>query len=96
MGSVIAADDFGNPLVDGGYSISGDLNSSGFTSEEIDTGGFFSGIIGIFTSMGRAIALVTFGITDALEGLAQWVVSIISGAITLFTIFWIIDSFWSG
>ena len=91
----------GNLFVNNGYSTNAELNSSGFSSDEIDTGtggiwSFFSGVASVFVAIGRFIGLVFFGITPALSGLPQYLLSAWQSALTLFTIGFIIDSLWSG
>jgi hypothetical protein len=85
-----------NPLHDGGYNISGEFNSTGFNESELDSGGFFSGILGVFNALSRVVGLVFFGLTPAVTGLLQVLFSLWASGWTLFTIGFIIDSFWSG
>ena len=79
-----------------GYNSTGTINSTGFSSDEIDTGGFFSGIIGIFTAMGRIIGFYTLGLTPALTGSAQIIFSAWQILLSIFTIGFIISAFWDG
>ena len=90
------ADSFGNPLVDGGYSSSVNINSSGFSSDEIDSGGFFSGLIGIIVAMGRIIGFYAFGLSTALTGNLQIIWSAWTIFLNIFTIGFIISAFWDG
>ena len=102
VGSTLAPDSFGNPMVDDGFSTNADFNETGFDADteiDQDTGGlwgFFSGIAGVFVALGRGVALVAFGLTTSLTGLAQIIVSTWATAMTLFTIFFIITAFWDG
>lgn len=88
--------DEGNILVDNEYSSEVNINSTGFTSDELDSGGFFSGIIGIFTAMARIVGFYTFGITSQLSGTAQLIFSAWTVFISIFTIGFIISAFWNG
>ena len=92
----VGASDGSNPLSSSGYSTDASFNSTGFSADEIDEGGFFSTVIGIFASMGRFIGIALFGFTTALTGLAQIIFATFATGMTLFTIGFIIDSFWSG
>jgi len=92
----IGVSDSSNPLVNAGYNQTININSSGFTSDEIDTGFTFMSFIAVLGSIGRFIGLALFGITPAITGLSQIIFSTWSSAWTLFTIGFIIDAIWSG
>jgi len=85
----------GNPFSSSG-SINADINASGFSSDELDSGGFFSGVLGVFTALGRFFEMAVFGLTTGLEGTVQVLFSTWQLGFTLFTIGFIIDSVWSG
>lgn len=88
----------GSPLT--GYSSDPitDINSSGFTSSEIDDGGFFTGIIGIATSLGRFFLLAVFGIglPSDTPNYIQLIFSAWQVVVTIITIAIIISAFWDG
>lgn len=92
----VGISDGSNPLSTAGYSTTATLNNTGFSSSEIDSGGFFTGAIGIFTAMGRFIGLALFGVTDVLTGLPQIIFSAWQTAVTLFSIGFIVSAFWNG
>ena len=85
-----------NGFRDDGFTQTGSINATGFESSEIDTGGFFSGVIGIFTAMGRFIAFVGFGITPVLEGTPQILFSAWETMILILSIAFIVSAFWDG
>lgn len=92
----IGVSDGSNIFVNNNYNMTGQMNSSGFSTSEIDTGGIFAFFDAIFTSLGRFIGLIFFGLTPALSGLSQLIVSAWNTAITLYTIAFIISSIWNG
>jgi len=90
--------DFGNPFFDAGFNTTASVNASGFTAGEIDSGGFFSGVLGVFTAIARFIGLALFGIGlgSILPTWIGYLFNLLFTGITLFTIGFIIDSVWSG
>jgi len=85
-----------NGFTDNGFSSDVDINASGFDDSEIDSGGFFTGLIGIFTAMGRFIGFVAFGITPVLTGTPQILFSAWETLLSILTIGFIISAFWDG
>ena len=82
----------------GNYDYSVDVNSSGFQQSEIDSGGFFGGIIGIFTAVGRFLGFVFFGLflpADTPDGFAI-LMAIVNTSVTMMFIAWFISAFWDG
>lgn len=92
----VGVSDGSNFLVTGGLTTTASLNSTGFSASELDSGGFFSGVIGVFNAMLRFIGLALFGITPVLAGTWQLIFTAWQSGVTLFTIGFIIDSFWQG
>jgi len=79
------------------YDFVDDINSSGFNADEIDSGGFFTGIIGIFTAVGRFFGFVLFGFgLPPSPGYVMFFVHFWNTGITLFLIAWIISTVWDG
>lgn len=85
-----------NGFTDEGYTHNVDINATGFDADEVDSGGFFSGAIGIFTAMGRFVLFVAFGVTPILAGTSQILFSAWETLLTLITIAMIIAGFWDG
>ena len=86
----------GNPLTGEGGSIDANINASGFNNDELDSGGFFSGVLGVFVALGRFFGMALFGLSPALTGTVQFLFSTWQLGLTLFTIGFIIDSVWLG
>ena len=86
----------GNQFIEDGYTANVGFNDTDFSSDEIDSGGFFSGVIGIFTALGRFILFAGFGATPILTGLWQAIFSAWQIGWLTFTVGFIIDSVWSG
>jgi len=83
-----------------GYTTTGQFNST-YTDGEIDIGGgsifgFFDAIGVVFTTLGRLIALIFFGLTPILTGSLQILFSVWETLVTMFFIGFIINSIWSG
>lgn len=86
-------------LADGATLQGGDgFNSTGFTEEELDSGGFFSSIFNVFDAVTRFIILVLFGIgiMPTAPFAVQTAVSLLISGFTLFSIGFVIDAVWSG
>jgi len=86
----------GNPFGERGYSTNADLDTSDFTVEEIDGGGFFTGTLGVFATIGRFVLIVLFGLTTTLTGLSQVIVTTWSTGWTFLSIAFVVDAIWSG
>lgn len=87
-----------NSLTESGVNQTGSINTSDFGQGEIDSGGIFSGTLGVFTSIGRFIGLTFFGIglPSDYPLLLRTLFALWATGWTLLTIGLIIDSVWSG
>ena len=92
---LVGAGDY-NGFENEGYSQNVNINSTGFDSSEIDSGGFFTGLIGIFTAMGRFIAFIGFGITPILSGTPALIFILWEIFFNIISIGFIISCFWDG
>lgn len=79
------------------YDFSDDLNSTGFSQDEIDTGGFFSGIVGITTAVGRFFGFIGFGfgMPSDTPGWVSTFIILWNTCITMVFIAWIVNCFWN-
>jgi len=95
--SFVGLDELGNPFQDDGYTTSGAFNSSNFDPDsELDSGGFFTGIIGVFVALGRIVGLILFGFTPVLTGALQIIFTAWQILFTLFVIGFVVSAFWNG
>ena len=80
------------------YTFVDDINASGFSEDEIDTGGFFSGLIGIGGAVARFFGFILFGfgLPDDTPQYAQTFVFFWNTIVTLLLIAWIVSIFWDG
>lgn len=80
------------------YDFVNDTNSSGFSASEIDSGGFFSGIIGVTTAVVRFIGFVFFGIGCCGSGTPTWFTILFifwNTIVSMMFIVFIINAFWN-
>lgn len=80
------------------YDFVDDVNASGFSGDEIDSGGFFGGIVGVFTAVARFLGFVAFGIGCCGSDTPAWFTVIFvfwNTVITLLFIAFIINAFWN-
>jgi len=80
------------------YDFNQDLNTTGFNADEIDSGSFFSGVLGVFNSIGRFIGFVFFGLflpLDLPNYVSMFFITF-NTVVTMLFIGFIIDSVWSG
>ena len=80
------------------YDFNSDINASGFNGSEVDSGGFFSGALGIVASIGRFLGFIFFGVGLPAGTPTGFSVFLIfwNTAITLSFIAWFISAFWNG
>lgn len=97
--TIIFSSALGSPL-SSDYNVSGaGVNSSGVDlGTEINSGGFFGGVIGIFTAAGRFFGLITLGLglpSDTPTWM-QFFISTFNLIIFIAAILLVISLFWDG
>lgn len=76
-----------------------ELNTSNFDSSEIDSGGFWSGTLGVVKSILRFFGFILIGIAPSGWGVPvafQIFLLFWNTAITIMFIAWVISIFWNG